>query len=273
MQSIINKINSILQEAFAKCGYLAEYGVTTLSNRPDLCQYQCNGALSAAKAYKKAPIVIAKEVSELLSEVSYFKEVDCVMPGFINLTLADEFIAEYVNEMVHEEKYGCDEIGKGQTTMVDYGGPNVAKPLHIGHLRTAVIGESIKRIGKFLGYDMLGDVHLGDWGLQIGLIIAELNRRKPELIYFSNEELEDYPEEPPFTISELEEIYPTASKFAKETPWFMERAKQVTYMFQNGHKGYVALWKHILKVSIEDLKKNYANLNVYFDLWKKESDA
>lgn len=273
MKKIIDLINDIVQDAFTKCNYSSEYGITTLSNRPDLCQYQCNGALAAAKVYKKVPIGIATEVSNILIQSPYFKEVSCVMPGFINIILEDEFIINYINDMSCNSKYGCDEIGQDKTIIVDYGGPNVAKPLHVGHLRTAIIGESIKRLGNFLGYHMLGDVHLGDWGLQIGLIIAELGRRYPELVYFDATYSGEYPIQAPFTISELEEIYPAASSFAKETPWFMEKAKEATYMFQSGHKGYVALWKHILDVSIQDLKKNYTKLNVYFDLWKKESDA
>lgn len=195
------------------------------------------------------------------------------MPGFINITLEDYFIVSYLNVMSEADKFGCEEIGANKTIIVDYGGPNVAKPLHVGHLRTAIIGESIKRIGRFLGYKMLGDIHLGDWGLQIGLIIAELKRRNPDLIYFNESYKGEYPMEAPFNITELEEIYPTASNYAKSNPEFMEEAKQATYLFQNGHRGYVALWQHILNVSIEDLKKNYAKLNVYFDLWKKESDA
>lgn len=273
MKKIIDLINDVVQEAFSKCDYSSEYGITTLSNRPDLCQYQCNGALAAAKVYKKSPFVIATEVSNILSQSPYFKDVNCVMPGFINLILEDEFIVNYIKDMGCEPKYGCDEIGQGKTIIVDYGGPNVAKPLHVGHLRTAIIGESIKRVGNFLGYHMLGDVHLGDWGLPIGLIIAELSIRYPELVYFDDTYTGEYPIEAPFTISELEEVYPAASSFARETPWFMEKAKEATYLLQSGHRGYVELWKHILNVSIQDLRKNYTNLNVSFDLWKKESDT
>lgn len=273
MNTLMSLINHIVQEAFIKCKYSPMYGMTTLSNRPDLCQFQCNGALAASKVYKKSPFSIATEVTALLKQSPEFKDVTCVMPGFINIILEDQFIVDYIKDMSCDSKFGCSEIGQAKTIIVDYGGPNVAKPLHIGHLRTAIIGESIKRIGKFLGYSMLGDVHLGDWGLQIGLIIAELKKRQPDLIYFDPTYDGDYPLEAPFTISELEEIYPAASSYAKVTPWFMHEAKTATYLFQNGHKGYVALWKHILDISIEDLRKNYAKLNVYFDLWKKESDA
>lgn len=273
MKKLIDLINDVVQDAFLKCNYSSEYGTIIVSNRPDLCQFQCNGALTAAKVYRKSPFIIATEVSTILKHSLFFKDISCVMPGFINIILDDKFITKYIDDMSSDSKYGCDEIGLDKTIIVDYGGPNIAKPLHVGHLRTAIIGESIKRLGNFLGYQMLGDVHLGDWGLQIGLIIAELNKRHPELVYFNDTYNGEYPLEAPFTISELEEIYPSASSFAKENPFFMEKAKEITYMFQSGHKGYVALWKHILSVSIQDLKKNYAKLNVYFDLWKKESDA
>lgn len=266
-------ITDIVKDAFAQCNYSPEYGLVTLSDRPDLCQFQCNGALAAAKDYKKAPVTIAAEIAFFLKEHPDLKEVACVKPGFINITLEDQFVIKYLSAMLEADIFGCEEIGDNKTVIVDYGGPNVAKPLHVGHLRTAVIGESIKRIGRFLGYKILGDVHLGDWGLQIGLILAELKRRDPDLSYFDSNYVGEYPMEAPFNITELEEIYPAASSYAKNNPAFMEEAKQATLLFQNGHRGYVALWQHILHVSIEDLKKNYADLNVYFDLWKKESDA
>ena len=273
MKTLVELITDVVKSAFAQCNYSPEYGLVTLSNRPDLCQFQCNGALIAAKKYGKTPIAIATEITDILKKHPDFKEVSCVMLGFINITLEDHFIVSYLNAMSEADKFGCEEIGASKTIIVDYGGPNVAKPLHVGHLRTAIIGESIKRIGRLLGYKMLGDVHLGDWGLQIGLIIAELKRRSPDLIYFDESYKGEYPMEAPFNITELEEIYPAASNYTKSNPDFMEEAKQATYLFQNGHRGYVALWQHILNVSIKDLKKNYANLNVYFDLWKKESDV
>ncbi|OPX42898.1 arginine--tRNA ligase [Ruminiclostridium hungatei] len=273
MKRLTELIADAVGDAFYQCSYSPEYGLVTLSNRPDLCQFQCNGALTAAKAYKKAPIIIADEITKVLKEHPEFKEVTSVMPGFINITMEDSFIVSYLNAMTGAYKYGCEEIGDNKTIIVDYGGPNVAKPLHVGHLRTAIIGESIKRIGRFIGYKMLGDVHLGDWGLQIGLIIAELKRRSPELIYFEEDYEGEFPMKAPFSIAELEEIYPAASSRAKINTDFMEEAKQATFLFQQGHRGYIALWEHILNASIEDLKKNYADLNVYFDLWKKESDA
>ncbi len=273
MKKLTELITDVVKDAFIKCGYSPEYGLVTLSDRPDLCQFQCNGALMAAREYRKAPIVIASEITSILSTYADFREVSHVKPGFINITLDDRFITRYIESMIDDSKFGCDEIGSNRTVIVDYGGPNVAKPLHVGHLRSAVIGESIKRIGRFLGHNMLGDVHLGDWGLQIGLIIAKLKRMNPDLVYFDENYAGEYPAEAPFTISELEEIYPAASSLSKADPEFMEEAKQATFMFQKGHRGYEALWKHILDVSIKDLKKNYDALNVHFDLWKKESDV
>ena len=246
----------------------------TLSNRPDLCEYQCNGAMAAAKEYKKAPFMIADEVAAKLAEASMFSMTESVKPGFLNLKLDEAFLASYVADMQKDEgRFGCEKAKNPKTIMIDYGGPNVAKPLHVGHLRSAIIGESIKRIGKFAGHKVIGDVHLGDWGLQMGLIITELKLRQPDLVYFDENFEGEYPKEAPFTISELEEIYPTASKKSKEDEAYKEAAMQATYELQNGRKGYQALLSHILNVSVTDLKKNYENLNVSFELWKGESDA
>lgn len=273
MKKIIDIITEELICAFTACGYSEKYARVTLSNRPDLCEYQCNGALSAAKEYKKSPIAIANEVLEKLNKSTLFSSMEAVMPGFINLKVAPSFLADYLNDMLEDERLGCDKVEKPETIIIDYGGPNVAKPLHVGHLRSAIIGESIKRIGKFMGHNVIGDVHLGDWGLQMGLIITELKQRKPELVYFNENFDGEYPANPPFTISELEEIYPFASAKSKEDVAYKEAAMEATYLLQNGNRGYQALLKHILDVSVTDLKKNYENLNVSFDLWKGESDA
>ena len=273
MEKIINVIKNELTEAFVKAGYEEKYGMVTVSNRPDLCQYQCNGALAAAKQYKKAPIMIANEVVEFLKTSETFKEISAIAPGFINITLNDSFLAKYVNEMVESEKYGVEEAKNPKTIVIDYGGPNIAKPLHVGHLRSAIIGESIKRFGRFLGHKVIGDAHLGDWGLQMGLIITECKKRNPEWVYFDDTFEGEYPTEPPFTMSELEEIYPYANAYSKEHPEYREEAQNATFLLQSGKRGYKALWTHILNVSVNDLKKNYTKLNVEFDLWKKESDA
>lgn len=274
MKKILDLITAEITQAFVDCGYDAKYGKVTLSNRPDLCEYQCNGAMAAAKEYKKAPFMIADEVAAKLAEASMFSMTESVKPGFLNLKLDEAFLASYVADMQADEgRFGCEKAENPKTIMIDYGGPNVAKPLHVGHLRSAIIGESIKRIGKFVGHKVIGDVHLGDWGLQMGLIITELKLRQPELVYFDENYEGEYPKEAPFTISELEEIYPTASKKSKEDEAYKEAAMQATYELQHGRKGYQALLSHILNVSVTDLKKNYENLNVSFELWKGESDA
>lgn len=273
MKKILDLITEEVTAAFVQAGYEEKFGKVTLSNRPDLCEYQCNGAMAAAKQYKCAPFMIADKVAELLADNAMFSAVDSVKPGFLNLKIDETYLASYLNQMKEDEKLGVEPVKQPQTIMVDYGGPNVAKPLHVGHLRSAVIGEAIKRIGKFMGHEMIGDVHLGDWGLQMGLIIVELKMRKPELVYFDEAYEGDYPSEAPFVIAELEEIYPTASAKSKEDEAYKEAAMQATYELQNGRRGYQALLSHILNVSITDLKKNYEKLNVSFELWKGESDA
>lgn len=274
MKKILDLITDEVTGAFAACGYDSKYGKVTLSNRPDLCEYQCNGAMAAAKEYKKAPFMIADEVAAKLCGNEMFSMVESVKPGFLNFKLSETYLAEYVEEMQKDEgRFGCEETKAPKTIMIDYGGPNVAKPLHVGHLRSAIIGESIKRIGRFMGHKVIGDVHLGDWGLQMGLIITELKERKPELVYFDEKYEGEYPAEAPFTISELEEIYPTASGKSKEDAAYKEAAMQATFELQHGRRGYQALLSHILNVSVTDLKRNYENLDVSFDLWKGESDA
>ena len=271
MEKILDIITAKMQRAFEAAGYDTTFGRVTVSNRPDLCEYQCNGALSAAKQYKCAPIAIANAVAEKLDKAD-FAMIEAVMPGFINLKLSDAFLQNYLEQMRTAPDFGVEKIGAGQTIVVDYGGANVAKPLHIGHLRPAIIGEALKRLHKFLGYHTIGDVHLGDWGLQMGLIIAELQVRQPDLPYFDETFTGAYPKTAPFTVDELEEIYPTAST-KKSDPDFSHKAHQATLELQQGRRGYRALWQHIMNVSLADLKKNYDNLNVYFEQWLGESDA
>ncbi len=273
MKQLIDLITEEMEEAFEKAGYDRSYAKVTLSNRPDLCEYQCNGAMAGAKAYKKAPFMIAQDVVDQIKEGGCILSAEMVKPGFINIKLDDKYIAGYLNEMGEDKKLGVEESSAPQTILIDYGGPNVAKPLHVGHLRSAIIGESVKRICRLMGHKVLGDIHMGDWGYQMGLIITELKKRQPELPYFDDSFEGEYPEEAPFTIGELEEIYPTASAYAKEHEDYREEALHATYLLQNGHRGYTAVWKHIMAVSVADLKKNYSNLNVEFDLWKGESDA
>ena len=273
MKKMVDLIGQELAEAFEKAGYDPSYAKVTLSDRPDLCEYQCNGAMAGARAYHKAPFMIAEDVIAHLEKREWMEKVEVVKPGFINIHVNTDKMAAYLNAMKEEEELGLEKTDKPQTIVLDYGGPNVAKPLHVGHLRSAIIGESVKRIARRMGHKVLGDIHLGDWGYQMGLIITELQERQPDLPYFQKDYEGDYPAEAPFTIGELEEIYPAASARAKEDEEYRERALHATYLLQNADRGCRAIWQHIMHVSVADLKKNYANLNVDFDLWKGESDA
>ena len=271
MEKILDIITAKMQAAFVAAGYDASFGRVTVSNRPDLCEYQCNGALAAAKQYKCAPIKIANEVVAQLDAADY-DLVEAVMPGFINLKTSGAFLASYLEQMRTAEDFGVNKVGAGKTIVVDYGGANVAKPLHIGHLRPAIIGEALKRLHAFMGYNTIGDIHLGDWGLQMGLIIAELHERQPDLPYFDPDFTGEYPSESPFTLSELEEIYPTASK-KKSDPIFAEKAHTATFELQQGRRGYRAIWDHIMGVSLPDLHRIYDLLDVHYEKWLGESDA
>lgn len=271
MKEILELISEEVKHAFAQAGYPAEYGKVTISNRPDLCELQCNGAMALAKQFKKAPIMIANEIAEKLANSNVLSKVEAVMPGFLNMDLSEAYLADYLRQMSESDKFGMELPAQNKKIIIDYGGPNVAKPLHVGHLRSAVIGESVKRIARYMGYDVIGDIHMGDWGLQMGLIITEMQERKPELVYFDADYTGEYPKEAPFTIAELEEIYPAASARSKEDAAYKERAMEATKRLQQGDRGCRALWDHIIAVSVADLKRNYSNLNVEFDLWNGES--
>jgi len=273
MKKILDLISEEMQQAFEKAGYAKELGKVTLSNRPDLCEYQCNGAMAGAKQYKKAPIMIANDVAAQLADSTVFAEVNAVTPGFLNLKIKEAFLKDYLEGMAADEKFGLDMPEHPKKIIIDYGGPNVAKALHVGHLRSAIIGESVKRIARYVGHDIIGDIHLGDWGQPMGLIIHELELRYPDLPYFDESFTGEYPSEAPFTIAELEEIYPTASGKSKEDAEYKAKAMEATFKLQSGVRGHRALWNHIIRVSVSDLKRNYNNLNVEFELWKGESDA
>lgn len=273
MKKFLDLLSEEMGRAFDMAGYDGTLGRVTVSNRPDLCEYQCNGAMAGAKLYHKAPLMIAKDVAERLTDSEVFKEAEAVAPGFLNLKLSEEYLLKVVREMAGDSRFGLEKPEKVKKIMVDYGGANVAKPLHVGHLRSAVIGESIKRINRYVGHEVIGDAHLGDWGLQMGLVITGIRERKPELVYFDENYEGEYPKEPPFTIAELEEIYPASSAKSKEDPAYKAQAMEATYKLQSGVRGYRALWQHMMDVSVADLKKNYSSLNVEFDLWKGESDV
>ena len=270
---MIDLILKEVKRAFNDAGYDEAFAKVTVSNRPDLCEFQCNGAMPLAKREKKAPIAIAEEIAEKLRGSDIFSKVEAVKPGFLNMDISEDALAKYMFEMAKDEGLGFKKTESPQKIIIDYGGPNVAKPLHVGHLRAAIIGESVKRILRYAGHEVIGDVHMGDWGLQMGLIIVGLREKNPELEYFDEEYEGEYPMEPPFDISELEEIYPAASKRSKEDEQFKAEAMKATGELQSGRRGYRALLDHILNVSVNDLKKNYDRLEVSFDLWKGEKDA
>lgn len=273
MQNLIDEISSAVATAFKEAGYDETYGKVTVSNRPDLCEYQCNGAMALAKIAGKAPFMIADDIAAVLKNNTMFSKVESVKPGFLNLDLSPEFMAERMNKMATTKDFGFEKTKNPKTIVIDYGGPNVAKPLHIGHLRPAIIGESVKRILKYAGHTVYGDIHIGDWGLPIGLLITELRRRKPNLPYFDESYTGEYPKEPPFTLADLEEMYPFASAYSKEHEDYHKEAMEVTSQMQKGNRAYRALLDHILNLSFADLKINYGNLNVDFELWLGESNA
>ena len=272
MEKLLEKLSQTVAEAFEAAGYDPACGKVTVSNRPDLCEFQCNGAMPAAKTEHKAPLMIAEAVAEKLQNSEVFASAEAVKPGFLNLRVKPEYLAAHLEQMRAQAHLGVAGSMPARTVVLDYGGPNVAKPLHVGHLRPAIIGESIKRIYRYFGDTVIGDIHLGDWGLQMGLVIAELQARQPDLPYFDENAVE-YPEGAPCTVSELEEIYPFASAKSKQDPAFAKKAHEITAQLQAHQRGYYALWQRILAISVADLKQNYKKLNVSFDVWKGESDA
>jgi len=273
MSSLRSQLTTIVSDAFAAGGYDRQYGEVTLSNRPDLAQFQCNGALAAAKRYGRQPRQMGEEVANRLQQLPYFQSVSIAGPGFINLTVTDAFLTEQASQVAADARRGCAVTETPHKMIVDYGGANVAKPMHVGHLRAAIIGESIKRVCRFVGHEVLGDVHLGDWGLPMGQIIAELADRHPEWPYFDPMYTGPYPAESPVSIVDLEEIYPTASQRTKADSDFAQRARQATNELQRGRPGYRALWQHFVTVSVAELKRDYGDIHVEFDLWLGESDT
>jgi len=272
VQKFLDMISQDMMQAFEEAGYDPSLGRVTVSNRPDLAEYQCNGAMAGAKKYHKAPFMIADDVAKILQEKSStFSQVDVVKPGFLNLKVSEAFLKDYLQQMSTEDRFGMELPEKPTKIVLDYGGPNVAKPLHVGHLRSAVIGEAVKRICRYHGEEVIGDIHLGDWGLQMGLVITEVSKRNPDLPYFDPSFAGEYPAEAPFTVSELEEIYPFASAKSKEDPEYYAEAMEATHRLQSGDRGMRALWEKIIEVSVADMKKNYEKLNVSFDLWWGES--
>lgn len=273
MQAITKILSGYAAKAFESCGYDPSLGTVTSSDRLDLCQFQCNGAFAGAKQYRKAPMMIAEEVCGALAMEEIFEKAEATAPGFINLTLKDSALMVLAKELDADSESGIPQPENPETLLIDYGGPNVAKPLHIGHLRSAIIGEALKRLARICGHKVTGDIHLGDWGLQIGLVICGLKEQMPDERCFAEDFDPEKDSVPALNCDLLSQVYPEASKKSKEDDVFREQAQAATFDLQNRRPGYIALWKEIMRVSVADLKKSYQRLNVDFDLWYGESDA
>lgn len=270
---LMQKLEKIVASAYKDCGYGSEFAQVIRSKLPKFAHYQSNGSFLVAKKEKVSPMEVAEKISDRLKDRQEFRDVTAVKPGFVNFFLSDDYIVSLIGEMFSRDVITLPVSPSPKKIIIDFGGANIAKPLHVGHLRSAIIGESIKRIGRFLGHEVIGDIHLGDWGLQMGMVITELHRRKPSLPYFNPNFTGEYPKESPVTVAELDEIYPAASRRAKEDEESMEVARLATVELQNGRPGYIALWQKIVQVSVADLKRDYGDLGVDFDLWLGESDA
>ncbi|WP_192483825.1 MULTISPECIES: arginine--tRNA ligase [Cysteiniphilum] len=268
-----NYLTDLFVQAFDVLGFDSRFAKVQLSARPELGQFQCNGAMPLAKILKKAPIQIANDIVTQVYSDKVFSDVNAVMPGFINITLSDDFLANWSNSMLKDSRLGCPKTTNPLKVMMDFGGPNVAKPLHVGHIRSPLIGDCLQRVYRFYGDEVLSDVHLGDWGTQMGMLIEEIRKMYPDLPYFDEHYTGEYPKESPVTVDELSEIYPRASGRCKEDANEMEKARIATAELQKGRRGYRALWQHFVDVSIAELKKDYGDLGIYFDLWKGESDV
>jgi arginyl-tRNA synthetase len=272
-QSLLSYLTAKCGDAFASQGLSPDFGRVQVSDRPDLAPFQCNGALSAAKQAGKPPRAIAEAIVAILKQDSDFAALELAGPGFINIHLSDAVIARFLTDTAADTRLGTPVLGNGETVVLDYGGPNVAKPMHVGHLRSGIIGDTVRRMMQDTGFKTLGDIHMGDWGTQMGMIISELKRRSPELPYFDPHFTGPYPAESPVTMEDLEEIYPAASAACKADPARLEEAQLATVELQNKRAGYYALWRHFMDVSIVSMKANYQTLNVEFDLWKGEADV
>ncbi len=273
MTSLAYTLSEIVGNAFEALELPRGLGVVRVSDRPDLCQFQCNGAMAAAKVARKNPREVAQGVIDALSGEGILKKIEIAGPGFINLDITDAAIAAHLSNNAQDENFGIVAIGEGKTAIVDYGGMNVAKAMHVGHLRSLCIGDCIKRMLRFRGFEALGDIHLGDWGLQMGQIISEFQIRYPDWPYFDENFDGEYSSAAPFDYKELEEIYPKASSACKEDEARLDLARKATAELQNGRRGYVALWRHFIALSIADIKDNIEPMGIDFELWKGESDV
>lgn len=269
--SLVSDLSELFGDAFSAAGIDRSAGLVVLSQRPELAQYQCNGALAAAKRAGRNPRELAQEVLDGLVDRSPFESLEIAGPGFINIVVTDDYLARYAQVMEDDERCGIPSPEPRRKVMVDYGGPNMSKSMHVGHLRASIIGESLKRLFRVAGHDVTGDIHMGDWGMPIGQLIIELDRRQPDLPYFDASFTGPYPDESPVTLDDLSEMYPVVVQRCKDDPDEAERARQATFDLQNGRDGYLALWRHYHDVSVAEQKKDFEALGVEFDLWRGES--
>lgn len=273
MTGLLTELSAIAGAAFVSEGFPQTFGQVQASDRPDLAQFQCNGSLSAAKQAKANPRAIAQKIAERLKENPVFAKVEIAGPGFINLDVTDEALAARCSALAQDERLGAPETGAGKTAILDFGGPNIAKPMAVHHLRSSIIGDSLQRVFRANGWTVVSDVHLGDWGLQMGQLIAEVKHRGLAPLYFDPDRKGPYPEAPPVTMDDLEELYPAASAACKADPARLEEARAATAELQAGRPGYRTLWRHFVKVSEEGLTREFASLGIEFDEWKGEASA
>lgn len=266
-------INNKMMQCFQDLDLDVKYAMVKNSDRPDLSDFQCNGALALAKSMHKNPREIALHIATELEKDTDFAKISVDGPGFINIVVTNELIAKTIDDMSNDKRLGCEKVANPRHVILDFGAPNVAKEMHVGHLRSAVIGESVKRIERFVGNKVTADTHLGDWGTPMGMIIAEIMDMHPEWPYFNDNKVDTFPETLPYNVEELTEIYKKASARCKDDEAARQKARIITAKFQDGHKGYRALWQHLRNISVAAVKENYNELDVHFDLWLGESDA
>ena len=272
MNSFIETEQIYIKNKINECGYDIEEVVLNISSRPEFGDYQFNGVMQMAKQYGKNPREIATEIVEKIKEDNHYEDINIAGPGFINITFKNEELINHLNELNNNIELNY-QVQEKKTIFMDYGGANVAKALHVGHLRSANIGEALKRLAKSLGHTAIADAHLGDWGRPIGLVMLEIKKRNPNLPYFDENYIGEYPSESPVTNDDLMELYPYASTKAKEDETYMEEAREMTAKFQSREKGLIALWNHIMDVSKKDIKRIYDRLNTTFEVWEGESDG
>ncbi|MCP4356123.1 MAG: arginine--tRNA ligase [Proteobacteria bacterium] len=273
MNTFEQQLTNLFTHSFDALGFDKNMAKVVVSNRPELCQFQCNAAMPLAKIAKKNPLEIAQDIISKLPDNEIIKNIEAVAPGFININLTEEFIAKHISSLIDDKRQGFDKKDKPLKTIVDYCGANIAKSMHVGHLRATIIGESVKRIFKFVGDEVLGDIHMGDWGTQMGMMIMAVKEMDSTLPYFDENFTGEYPKESPVTIEDLERLYPDMSGRCKVDENLAASARLATLELQQGRKGYYALWEHFVSVSLKALKADLTDLNIDFDLWLGESDV